>query len=173
MKEIWKDIPGYEGLYQVSNYGRIKSLPRKTKNRFNNGLIKKLTLRNNGYFYVNLYNKEHNNKLFTIHRLVALTFIKNVNNLPCINHKDGNKQNNNVDNLEWCTYSFNERHAYKNLLKHPHRKKVNQYSLQNEYIKTWNSIEEANTFFKTTHIGECCRKKRNQVKGYKWEFTKE
>lgn len=172
-KEIWKDIPEYEGLYQASNWGRIKSLPRKTKNRFQTGMIKKQTLRTGGYFYINLCDKNHNNKLYTVHRIVALTFIPNPNNYPCINHKDGNKQNNYVENLEWCTYSHNEKHAYRNNLKKPNSIKINQYNLKGEYIKTWNSIKEANTFYKTSHIGECCNNnsKRNIAKGFLWEYA--
>lgn len=169
MQEIWKDIEGYEGLYQVSNLGRVKSLPRNTNNQYKNGLVKKNIVRGKGYYYVNLYNKS--TKLFTIHKLVAEAFIPNPNNLPCVNHIDGNKLNNKIDNLEWCSYSNNEIHAYNNDLKAPIFKKVNQYDLNGNFIKTWNSIKEAQTFFKTTHIGECCRGKRNQTKNYIWRYA--
>lgn len=171
MQEIWKDIKGYEGLYQVSNLGRIKSLPRNTKNQYKNGIIKQNVIRGKGYYYVNLYNK--NNKLFTIHKLVAETFIPNPNKLPCINHIDGNKLNNRIDNLEWCSYSNNEIHAYKHNLKTPLFKKVNQYDLNGNFIKTWNSIREANKFYKTSHISECCNNKssRKTAKGYLWKYA--
>lgn len=101
MEEIYKDIKGYEGLYQVSNYGRVKSLNyrRTGKER----LLKQI-LHTNGYFYVRLYKS---NKWFSIHRLVAETFIPNPENLPCVNHKDEVKTNNHVDNLEWCTNEYN------------------------------------------------------------------
>ena len=170
MQEIWKDVKGYEGLYQVSNIGRIKSLPRKTNNQYNNGLIRKLVIRNNGYYFINLY-KNNKSKLFTVHRLVAIAFLCNPNNLPCVNHIDGNKLNNNVNNLEWCTYHENEIHAFLKKLKKPIYKKVNQYDMEGNFIKTWNSIKEAQLFYKTTHIGECCRGVRNQTKNYIWKYV--
>ena len=171
MQEIWKDVKGYEGLYQVSNFGRIKSLPRNTKNQYKNGIIKQNVIRGKGYYYINLYNK--GTKLFTVHKLVAETFIPNPSNLPCINHIDGNKLNNKINNLEWCSYSDNEMHAYKHNLKTPLFKKVNQYDLDGNFIKTWNSIEEANNFYKTTHISECCNDKSNRkiAKGYLWRYA--
>lgn len=171
MKEIWKDIKNYEGLYQVSNLGRVKSLPRNTNNQYKNGVIRQNIIRGKGYYYINLYNKS--TKLFTIHRLVAEAFIPNPSNLPCINHIDGNKLNNRIDNLEWCSYSNNEIHAYKHNLKTPLFKKVNQYDLDGNFIKTWNSIKEAELFYKTTHIGECCRGTRNQTKNYIWKYANE
>jgi len=114
--EIWKDIKGYEGFYQVSNFGRVKSLNRiiihgnNTINR--NGKVLKPYTSNKGYLVVDLYN----GKRFAVkvHRLVGLTFIPNPLNLPQINHKDCNNQNNYVDNLEWCDNSQNQLHAYAN-----------------------------------------------------------
>lgn len=104
MEEIWKDIPNYEGLYQVSNLGRIRNAKtKKIKNQRNT--YKK-------YLQVDLFNK--NQKTYRVHRLVAETFIPNPNNLPQVNHKDGNKQNNRVDNLEWITNYDNIQHAVKN-----------------------------------------------------------
>lgn len=109
-KEIWKDIEGYEGLYQVSNLGRIKSLPR-------NGTIKKEKILKSrkdkdGYLLINLCK---NNKVttFKVHRLVGLMFLDNPNSLPEINHNDGNKENCEVTNLCWTTRSENIKHAYK------------------------------------------------------------
>lgn len=171
MQEIWKDIKGYEGLYQVSNLGRVKSLPRNTKNQYKNGIIKKNIILKNGYYFINLYN--NGSKLFTIHKLVAQAFIPNLKNKPCINHIDGNKQNNCVDNLEWCTYSENELHAFNKNLKKPPCKKINQYDLQGNFIKTWNSIKEANKFYKTSHISECCNdnSKRSVAKGFLWKYA--
>lgn len=118
-EEIWKDIKGYEGLYQVSNLGNVKSLPREfTRKDGRRYVVKECVLKGGkasaGYFTVNLLNKTH-----TIHRLVAEAFIFNPENKECVNHVDGDKLNNNVKNLEWCTYSENNKHAYdKGLKKH-------------------------------------------------------
>lgn len=113
-EEIWKDVVGYEGLYQVSNLGNVKSLERVVK-RFVRGKyislypvkekLLKLYINSNGYISVGLYNNGFNS--FEVHRLVAQAFIPNPDNLPCVNHKDENPKNNNVKNLEWCTYQYN------------------------------------------------------------------
>lgn len=102
MKEIWKDIKDFENLYQISNFGRVKSLK---SNR-----IRKPYINNSGYFCIHLYdNKKY--KIQTIHRLVAETFIPNPNNLPEINHIDGDKSNNNSNNLEFVLHNENQKHA--------------------------------------------------------------
>lgn len=114
--EIWKDIKGYEGLYQVSNLGNIKSIYFRNniciKER--EKIIKKDTNKHNRQ-YVMLY-KNGKRKNLIVHRLVAEAFIQNPDNLPQINHIDGNPRNNNVSNLEWCTASQNMKHAYINNL---------------------------------------------------------
>lgn len=117
MKEIWKDIVGYEDLYQVSNLGNIKSKERIVKNG-NRVFFKKekiLTpfLQKTGYLTITLL-KDNKIKSHYIHRLVAIAFIKNDFDLEQVNHKDGNKRNNNVNNLEWCSRSENIKHAIKN-----------------------------------------------------------
>lgn len=118
MNEIWKDIKGYEGLYQVSNFGRIKSLPRTYKKRYiDKEIIKKPSKLPKGYLRVGL-SKNGNTKYYFIHRLVADTFIPNLNNYPCVNHKDCNTSNNNVDNLEWNTYEQNNNYKNHNLKKY-------------------------------------------------------
>lgn len=106
--EIWKDIPDYEGLYQVSNLGRVLSLPRHkpTDKRETHNNIRKQRLSPNGYWRVNL-SKNNKVKWHSVHRLVAMAFIPNPDNLPCVNHKDENSQNNVVGNLEWCTIQYN------------------------------------------------------------------
>ena len=109
MTEIWKDIKGYEGLYEISNYGEVWSERKQ-------GLLKKGKSAT-GYYSVSLY-KNKKQKIFLVHRLVAITFIKNKENKELINHKDANKLNNHIDNLEWCTYKENNNHA-RNLKLYP------------------------------------------------------
>lgn len=107
-QEIWKDIPGYEGLYQVSNLGKVKRLPigKQWPYRQTHNNIRKQRLSTSGYLRVNL-SKNNKVKWYNVHRLVALAFIPNPDNLPIINHKDENKTNNCVENLEWCTTIYN------------------------------------------------------------------
>jgi hypothetical protein len=120
MIEKWKDVVGYEGLYSVSNLGRIKSLDKVIYyNRGGNSLSMKKSVRilkqnktRDGYFGVCLF-KDSKRKYVRVHRVVAETFIKNPKNKPYINHKDGNKLNNYVNNLEWVTGSENILHALK------------------------------------------------------------
>ena len=108
--EEWKSIPGYEGLYEVSSYGRVKSLERYKSNNGGIQLIKEKILKphntKKGYLTV-----QFSNKIFKVHRLVAEAFIPNPDNLPMVNHKDEDKTNNNVDNLEWCTAKYNSNYG--------------------------------------------------------------
>lgn len=106
MIEVWKDVPNFEGLYQVSNTGKVKSFVKS--NKYPNQPIHLLnpTINNGGYAQVTFYSDCKRSK-FSVHRLVAELFIPNPDNLPCINHKDENKLNNSVDNLEWCTVAYN------------------------------------------------------------------
>lgn len=115
--ETWRDIRNYEGLYQISNFGRVKSIARKIikKDGVCQSVEEKLLryhCNNKGYPQVAL-SKNSTIKVMAIHRLVAATFIPNPRELPQVNHKDGDKTNNAVENLEWCTQSENMRHAYK------------------------------------------------------------
>ncbi|RFZ78320.1 endonuclease [Lacrimispora amygdalina] len=110
-KEVWKPIFGYEDLYEISNYGRVKSIERLVKSNNNNfrlqkESIRKPTVNNRGYFSIRLC-KNGKYKAQFIHRLVAIAFIDNPNNLPEVNHKDEDKKNNRVENLEWCTRKYN------------------------------------------------------------------
>lgn len=178
MKEIWKDVKNYENLYQVSNYGRVKSLERYVKTcggakRIVKEKILKPTVDNTNYYVVSLW-KNNICKRTHIHRIVIETFIPNLLNKPQVNHIDGNKLNNNINNLEWCTAKENNIHAYEYGL-NPSRRKVNQYDLNGNFIKTWNSIREANNFYKTSHVSECCNNnsKRNITKGFLWKYADE
>lgn len=122
MKEIWKDIPDYEGLYQASNFGRVRSVDRYIKQyngynystRIYKGRILKCNIGNSGYLKV-ILQKKGKRRTYNVHRLVANTFILNPNNYPQINHKDENKLNNNINNLEWCTSTYNINFGNRNI----------------------------------------------------------
>lgn len=106
MQEVWKDIKDYEGKYKISNLGRIKSYAQKSNGKITEGYSDA-----KGYKTIYLYDKPQHGKWYKIHRLVAMTFIENPNNLPQVNHKDENKANNSVDNLEWCTNYYNSHYG--------------------------------------------------------------
>lgn len=169
MKEIFKDIPGYEGLYQVSNLGKIKSL--YNYKRDGSDILKPKIKR--GYYQIGL-RKNNKRKWFAIHRLVAITFIKNNNNYKYINHKDENKLNNNVNNLEWCSASYNNCYGTRlKRVKEKVSKKVLQYDLNGNFIKEYNSLTEATKLNNIKSIGNismCCNGKYKQVKGYIWKY---
>lgn len=139
MKEIWKDIPNYEGLYQISNFGRVKSLPRMMKNRKCEEIIKTPSIYPKGYSKVSLC-KNGKIKYCFIHRLVAEAFIPNPSDLPCVNHKDCNPQNNEVSNLEWISHKDNN--SYKNHHLKRHISSV-VYYLKRDYPNELKLIEQA------------------------------
>ena len=190
MQEIWQDIEDYKGLYQVSNLGRVKSLKRITiGEKYGKHKIKEKILKEGkcGKYNIVILRKNGQNKTFYIHRLVAKAFIDNINNYPEINHKDGNTINNNVKNLEWCNRSYNIKHSYRILKRkinvkgfieynERHKRKINQYDLNGNFIKTWNSIKDAENFLNLKYSGsicECCQHKkgRKSAHGYKWEYV--
>lgn len=178
-KNMWKDIKGYEGLYQVSNRGEVKSL------NYNHTRKEKILSSNNrggGYLCVRLC-KKGRVKTLGIHRLVMVAFIKNSENKRTVNHKDGNPSNNNVENLEWATYSENSLHAYNELgMKAPilngkdngKSKTVNQLTLDGALVKVWESMRQTETLgFNRSSISACCLGKMRKHHGFKWEFKKQ
>lgn len=182
--EIWKDIKNYEGYYQVSNMGRVKSLKRTwyspgkkglNKKCSNNEKILKPGKNQGGYWIVNL-SKKNKYKSRPIHRLVAETFIENENEYPCINHKDENKENNNVNNLEWCTYSYNNNYGNHNKkLSETKCLLIDQYDLGGNFIKTWLGMREPEKQLgiKNQCICYCCKGKTKTAGGYIWKYNKE
>ena len=185
MKEIWKDIKGYEGLYQVSNLGKIKSLSRKIFNGKNYYISKEKILKpakdKDGYVQVLLY-KNNRHKTYKVHRLVAMAFIPNPNNLPQINHKDENKQNNRAENLEWCTNKYNCNYGtWKEKVSKANKGKIGlrgSNSPRANKVKcittgeTFNSLIEAEQKYniKYQNISACCRGKKKTAGGYRWEY---
>lgn len=179
----WKDIVGYENEYQINQFGEIRTLKDSPKLKKYDVLKPQISKRN-GYVYQMLY-KNGKEKLLRVHRLVAMAFLPNPNNLPQVNHKDGNKQNNSVDNLEWCEQSDNMKHAYKNGLQIPSenqrkaiintnklkQKKVCQIK-DGEVINTFSGISEASrqTKISISCISRCCNLKRKSTNGYEWRF---
>lgn len=171
MQEIWKDIRGYEGIYQISNLGNVKVLDRKVFNSkcycVRQGRIFKNNKNGRGYINVRLTkNGKSTNK--SVHRLVAEAFITNPNNYKYINHKDENKQNNIVSNLEWCTPKYNQQYS-----RHKRCRKVKQMDANNNVLNIFESSLEASIFAKVhrSNIIRCCEHKRKTTAGYKWEYT--
>ena len=169
MEEEYKDIEGYEGLYQVSNIGNVKSLVNH-KGKYREKLLKQ-SKDCNGYLQVNLY-KNKTSKRFLVHRLVANAFIENPNNYPCINHKDENKQNNSVKNIEWCSYKYNTNFGTRNeRARKAISKQVYQYSKDGVLISVFNSTKECQQQgFNKSHVSKCCNGKLKTHKGYIWSY---
>ena len=164
MSEQWRDIRGYEGLYQISNLGRVKNLCSDK--------VLKITINRNGYCMVGL-RKNSKTKLYQLHRLVAEAFIPNPDNLPQVNHKDENKQNPYADNLEWCTAKYNS--TYGTGAKRSAEAKcipIVQKDLDGNVIKIWESATHAKRAgFSQGDIWLCIRGKRLTHKGCKWELS--
>ena len=175
MEEIWKDIKEYEGLYQVSNLGNIKSL-RKLRNG-TNVILKEKLLKPGRLKYGHLsvvLTKNRITKTFRVHRLVAEAFIPNPNNYPVINHKDENPSNNAITNLEWCTIKYNTN--YGTAIQRRTESKsipINQYDLQGTFIKRWKSAKEIEDTLNYAHgsICKCCRNKLKKFKGFIWRYA--
>ena len=185
INEVWKDIKGYEGLYQVSNYGRVKSLP-KYKKQWRGGLITvkerilKLHSQGTGYYNIQLF-KNGICEYRYIHRLVAEAFLPNPNNLPCVNHKNENPSDNFVENLEWCTNGYNVNYGTRNIRvaeKQINRKdcsrQVLQYTKSGLFLKEYQSIAEATreTGVQGTHIIQVCqmKPKHKSAGGFIWRY---
>ncbi|ARM65604.1 HNH endonuclease [Lactococcus phage LW4] len=174
MTEIWKDIPGYEGHYQVSNLGNVKRLERKDSlgRKLKDKLLKPRA-NPNGYHYalLSLNGSTHNK---SVHRLVAIAFIPNHEDLPVVNHIDENKQNNNVDNLEWCNYKYNANHGTGK------ERMINKVK-----ILLGRSVTNGETVFDTigdasrslniprSSISDCVRGLLKTAGGFKWRYVNE
>lgn len=180
MEEVWKDIKGYEGLYQVSNFGRIKSLPKIKKTPTTTFMTNERIIYPRickGYLRIGL-NKLGHTKQFFVHCLVASAFIGEANGLT-VNHKDENKLNNFAENLEYMTLADNIRYGggiKRSALSRTDNPlictPVNQYTIDGKFIKRYLSIKQAkleNQFYKE-NISLCCKHKRNQSNGFIWRY---
>lgn len=199
MQEIWKDIPWYEWIYQVSNLGNVKSLDRFItlgKSWYNvlwNNLI--LITRHLWYKWVSL-SKIWKCTGYYVHRLVALAFLPNPENKPYINHKNGIKYDNRLENLEWCTQKENVRHSWETWLSkvsrnlnfytnnpkprlwifwkdNPSSKPVLQYDLQWNFIKEWDSLTSIKNslWISCGNLSLCCKGKRyNTLRWFRWVY---
>lgn len=174
--EEWKPVPGYEGLYEVSDRGRVKSLARKTNNQYGKEdiiLSPGWVHNKNGYLFVHLC-KDGVRERFLVHRLVALVFIPNPFNLPMVNHKDENPQNNSVENLEWCGADYNINYGnrtYRAVFKKSIP--VFQYTKNGVFVKEYRSAVEAEreTGICSQNISKCRAGKLPSAGGYIWKYA--
>lgn len=173
-KEIWKDVVGYEGLYQISNLGNLKSLEKIIHQRKRAYKAKEKIMKPNilttGYYYANLY-KNGVVKKYVLHRLVANAFLPNLLNKPEVNHIDGNKLNNCVSNLEWVTNKENVIHAIKTGLKKYDTQSTKIKQIRNGVvINVYNSIHEAGrkTKINSGNISSVINGRRKKAGGYNW-----
>lgn len=187
MKEIWKDIPEYEGLYQASNLGKIKRVDRYAKcfisNQHKSNVATKKHLKEkilkckvdkDGYYGISLH-KDGKTKYFRVCRLIAMAFMPSNDKALQINHKDENKRNDCVDNLEWCTCKYNQNYGMRNKkISKSRMRKVYKYDLQGNFIEEFESINSAaksvNKSF--SNISLVCSGKQKTCGGYKWSYEK-
>lgn len=171
-QEIWKDIPGYVGLYQVSNIGRIKSISHYVDDKGGKRLIKEKIKQYgivDGYYRVQL-NKNGLKKLCLVHRLVAMAFIPNPQQLPVINHKNEIRTDNRVENLEWCTVGYNN--CYGNAIlrrKKTRGKRIVQKSLDGKIIKIYDCVNDACRTF-NVGVWYAANGRQKTAYGFKWEY---
>lgn len=193
MEEIWKDIKDWEGLYKISNMGRVLCCERVTRhNHKTEERIKQVGVNSSGYRVTTFYDaKTGRVKVYSVHRLVAEAFIPNIHNKPCIDHIDGNPSNNCVENLRWCTHKENVNNPIclkrrsiksKEAAKRPEtlkkkiesskKVKVCQYDLEGNLLKIFNSFHEVERElgYLCSNINSCCNKKQKTAHGFVWRY---
>ena len=191
MSEIWKPIKDFENIYEISNLGRVKSKERYVntiggaKRKIKDKILKP-TLDSRGYYVVSLYNEKGKSNPKLIHRLVCETFLENKNNYPVINHINGIKIDNRLENLEFCTQSHNIKEAYRLGLEKPNKTNLGKFGIKNKKARKIKQIdintnEIINVFYGVCEAGRktginyrnidlCLKNKRNYAGGYKWEL---
>ena len=181
--EIWKDASGYEGLYQVSNRGRVRSIERRSFiGRKCGGRMMKPGYNSRGYLVVSLH-KNGKKKTKSVHRIVAETFLPNPNGLPQVNHRDEIKGNNNVENLEWCDAKYNINYGMRI---EKLSKKVRAVNVETAEVITFNSTREAGRKgYRSSNVSMACKgafKTKagtliggdgRTYKGYRWSYDDE
>lgn len=189
--EVWKDIEGFEGLYQVSNLGNVKSLEKnvschKIHLRKQKEMILSPSKCNDRYITFSL-SKNKKRKYLLAHRLVATAFIPNPDGKTEVNHIDGNRQNNTVGNLEWATRSENMQHSYSTLNRinpkpmkgrfgndNPLSKRISQKTLNGNTVKIWDSMHDAfRAGYNLGNILSCCKGRRKSHKGFIWDYLQD
>ena len=161
---MWVAINGYENIYEINELGEVR--------RIETGNVLKGHLSSDGYRRIGL-TVSGKTKLFLVHRLVANAFIPNPNNYPCVNHKDENKSNNSINNLEWCTYRYNLNFGTRNIrANHSRKKPILQFSKNGDFIREWDSVTDLKgaTGMDISHVSSCCRGKRKTANGYRWQY---
>ena len=164
--EIWCPIKGYEGLYEVSDKGRVRSI------KFGKERILKPLRNTCGYLQVQLW-KNGEQKMYLVHRLVAQTFTPNPDNLTEVNHKDEDKDNNSVQNLEWCDRKYNINYGNRNqMVSIKLSKPILQYTKSGEFVREWKSTHdvERNLGYFHNFISYCCNGKLKSAYGYVWKY---
>lgn len=199
MQEVWKDIESYEGCYQISNLGRVKSLGRYKNNPqgMRTYWVEERILRPqtniHGYIYYCL-KKDGDRKNHTGHRLVASAFLPNPDNLPLINHKDESRNNNHVDNLEWCTHQYNTNYGNSQQRKvssvdwakfvanfpwgeraKKQYKKITQMTKDGNFVRSWESQKSAGESLgiPSGNICRCCKGELKTAGGFVWKYAEE
>lgn len=159
-----KDIKGYEGLYGITSCGKVWS--------YRNECFLKPWVSRSGYLLVNLF-KDRERKFYLIHRLVAEAYLPNPENLPQINHRDENKENNCLQNLEWCDCEYNSNYGLRNeKISNSHKKPILQYDLDGNFIREWSSATDALKELKG-HICECLKGKQKTACNYIWKYKED
>ena len=176
--EEWKPIEGYEGLYEVSNLGRVRScdrvVVRRKDGRSSINLSRIMKCNHSGAYTTVGLNKDYHQRTFLVHRLVAKAFLPRSEGQSYINHLDNNPYNNRADNLEWCTQSHNIQYAYdKGSKEGPHIRDVDQLAMDGTYIKTWHGVHAAGRELGIhgENISKVCKGKRSHTGGHKWRYT--
>ena len=195
MKEIWKDVVGYEGLYQVSNTGRLVRKERRDSNgRFLSQQEKVIhKIHGTGYYGTAIVDGKGNSKNVLIHRLVAMAFIPNQNNYTQIDHIDGNKSNNREENLRWCTpkqnvnfplsllhrsqkgkLAQNKKETIEKKIASSHKKPIIQYDMNYNFVKEWSSLHEVGREMNINivNVSACANGRKKSAYGFIWKFKK-